>query len=170
MLQQPLVTTIEGRCCRSACHRSGRSKSPTRISNRTSKSSCEQQDGSGIEEGCCRLECSFEVLGEAAAAPKPGKEAFHHPAPGMHGKADLAGLLAHDLDDDPGCGRHPFGAIGAIGETRSMKGYSGREACSNGMAPSRSWTEAAWTWRISPRPSVSTMASRLRPLIFLPAS
>src|ERR1700730_11321755 len=97
-------------------------KSPTRISNRTSKSSCEQQDGSGIEEGCCRLECSFEVLGEAAAAPKPGKEAFHHPAPGMHGKADLAGLLAHDLDDDPGCGRHPFGAIGAIGENPLNEG------------------------------------------------
>ena len=69
------------------------------ILNRTSKSSCEQQDGSGIEEGCCRLERSFEVLGEAAVAPEPGQEAFDHPAPGMHGKADLASLLAHDLDE-----------------------------------------------------------------------
>src|ERR1700729_174389 len=91
-------------------------QSPTRILNRTSKSSCEQQDGSGIEEGCCRLERSFEVLGEAAVAPEPGQEAFDHPAPGMHGKADLASLLAHDLDDDSGRGRHSVGGIGAIGE------------------------------------------------------
>src|SRR6202042_1228039 len=91
-------------------------QSPTRILNRTSKSSCEQQDGSGIEEGCCRLERSFEVLGEAAVAPEPGQEAYAPPAPGMHGKADLASLLAHDLDDDSGRGRHSVGGIGAIGE------------------------------------------------------
>jgi hypothetical protein len=34
----------------------------------------------------------------------------------MNGKADLAGVLAHDLDDDPGCGRHSVGGIGAVGE------------------------------------------------------
>jgi hypothetical protein len=44
-------------------------------------------------------------LCQAAIAPKPGKEAFDHPAPGMDGKADLAGLLADALDDDSGCGR-----------------------------------------------------------------
>ena len=51
------------------------------------------------------------MLCQAAIAPKPGKEAFDHPAPGMDGKADLASLLAHDLDDDPGRGRHSIGGI-----------------------------------------------------------
>ena len=100
----------------SSTRSSSRPKSPTRISSRTSESSSEQQDGSGIEEGCCRLESSFEILGETTVAPKRGKETLDRPAPGMHGKADMAGLLAYDLDDDPGRGRHSVGGIGAIGE------------------------------------------------------
>src|SRR6476619_3834721 len=34
----------------------------------------------------------------------------------MHGEADLADLLAHDLDDDAGRIRHALGGVGAIGE------------------------------------------------------
>jgi hypothetical protein len=34
----------------------------------------------------------------------------------MHGKANLAGRFADDLDDDPGRVGHSFGDIGAIGE------------------------------------------------------
>lgn len=93
-----------------------KSKSPTRISSRTSHPSCEQHDGSGIEERCCGGDCSLEVLGETAVAPEPGEETLDHPAAWMHGKADLAGLFAHDLDDDPGGVRHSFGGIGAISE------------------------------------------------------
>src|SRR5208283_1578735 len=92
------------------------SQSPTRISSRTSHPSCEQHDGSGIEERCCGGDCSLEVLGETAVAPEPGEETLYHPAAWMHGKADLAGLFAHDLDDDPGGVRHSFGGIGAISE------------------------------------------------------
>jgi hypothetical protein len=91
-------------------------ESPTRISSRTSEQSCEEQDGSGIEESDCRGDSCFEVLGQTAVAPKPGKEAFDHPAPGMDGEANLAGLFADDLDDDPGGVRHSFGGISAIGE------------------------------------------------------
>src|SRR5580692_6463870 len=92
------------------------SKSLTRISKRTSQSSREQHDGSGIEEGGCRGDRSFEILCEAAVSPKPCQEAFDHPTPGMDGEANLTGLLADNLDDDPGRVRHPFAGIGAIGE------------------------------------------------------
>ena len=88
----------------------------------TSESSCEQQDGIGIEEGCCGLDSPFEILGETSVTPKPSQEAFDHPAPGMHGKADLASLLAHDLDNDSGRGRHSVGGIGAVSENTFDEG------------------------------------------------
>src|SRR5271170_1232766 len=91
-------------------------ESPTRISIRTSYPSSEQHDGSGVEERGCGSDGGLEVLGETAIAPEPGEEALDHPAAGMHGKADLAGLFAHDLDDDPGGVRHSFGGIGAVSE------------------------------------------------------
>ena len=50
------------------------------------------------------------------------------------------------------------------------KGKHRRGARSGGAAPSRSCTEAAWHCRASGRPSVPTMACRLRPFTFLPAS
>jgi hypothetical protein len=91
-------------------------QSPTRISNRTSYPSCEQHDGGGVEECGCGGDGGLAVLGETAVAPEPGEDTLDDPAAWMHGKADLAGLFAHDLDDDP-CGvRHPFGGIGAISE------------------------------------------------------
>src|SRR5580704_92227 len=92
------------------------SESLTRISKGTSQSSREQHDGSGIEEGGCRGDRSFEILCEAAVSPEPCQEAFDHPTPGMDGEANLTGLLADNLDDDPGRVRHPFAGIGAIGE------------------------------------------------------
>src|SRR4051812_28260598 len=55
------------------------SKSPTRISNRTSKSSCEQHDRGGIEEGCCRGDSSLEVLGQTAIAAEPFWSAMPSP-------------------------------------------------------------------------------------------
>lgn len=45
-----------------------------------------------------------------------------------------------------------------------------RDCLSSGTAPSRSWTSAGCTGSSSARPSVSTMAWRLRPITFLPAS
>jgi len=57
---------------------------------------------------------------------------------------------------------------GALQERRN--GQLGRDARSTGPAPSRSWMSAAWDWSLSARPSVSTSARRLRPLIFFPAS
>src|SRR4051812_47425268 len=57
-----------------------------------------------------------EVFRQTAIAAEPGEEALDHPAPGMHGEADLAKLLAHDLDDDAGRIRHALGGVGAIGE------------------------------------------------------
>ena len=109
-------------------------------------------------EGCCRGDSALEILGQTSVAAEPGKEALDHPAPRMHGEADLAGLLAHDLDEDPGRVRHSFGGIGAIGEDPLDESKPRTRRRSNGMAPSRSWTEALWTWRTNPRPSVSTMA------------
>ena len=52
--------------------------------------------------------------GQATIAPR--EEAFDDPGSGMDGKADLNGLLAHDLDDDPGRVRHAFGDIDPVGE------------------------------------------------------
>ena len=86
------------------------------ISTRTSNASGEQQDGSCIEEGCCRGDSSLEVLGQTAITAEPGEEALDDPASRMHGEADLTGLLADDLDDDPGRIRHALGGVGAIGE------------------------------------------------------
>ena len=91
-------------------------RSPTRISSRTSKSSGKQHDGSGIEEGSRRGDGSLEVLGQTTIAPEPCEAALDDPASGMHGKADLADLLAHDLDDDAGGVRHALGGVGTIGE------------------------------------------------------
>ena len=55
-------------------------------------------------------------------------------------------------------------------KTRSMKGNDRRDACRSGPPPSRSWMLAGRVSSTRPRPSVSTSAWRLRPLIFLPAS
>src|SRR5271157_5538365 len=112
-------------------------KSPTRISSRTSEPSCEQQDGSGIEEGSCRRDSSLEVLGQTTASSKPGQEAFDHPASGMHGKTNLPGLFSDDLDDDPGRIRHAFGGIGAIGEGPLDEGIqrAGRPQQRDGAVP-----------------------------------
>ncbi len=86
------------------------------ISNRTSQPPREQHDGCGIEEGSSRGDGCLEVFRQTAIAPEPGEEALDHPAAGMDGKADLAGLLADDLDDDAGRVRHALGGVGAIGE------------------------------------------------------
>src|SRR5271170_7577703 len=91
-------------------------KSPTRISKGTSEPSCQKHDGSGIEEGCGGSDGSLEILCEAAVSAKPCQKPFDHPTSGMDGEANLAGLLTHDLNDDPGGVRYTFGGIGAIGE------------------------------------------------------
>ena len=56
-------------------------------------------------------------LAEMAVCTRARHRSFDCPSAGMHGKANLAGPFAHDLDDDPGRICHAFGGIGAIGES-----------------------------------------------------
>ena len=121
----------------------------------------EQQDGGGVEEGSGGVDRAFEVLGEASAAIDPGEEALDHPAAGLDGEADLAGVLSDDLDGDGRGVRDPVAGVAAIGEDRFDKG----EGVARGLQGA-----AAVPVLDAPRPSVSTRAWRLRPLIFLPAS
>jgi len=55
----------------------------------------------------------------------------------MHGKVDLAGLFAHDLDDGPGGVRHSFGGMGAISEGTFDEGIqrAGRPGQWDGAVP-----------------------------------
>ena len=55
-------------------------------------------------------------------------------------------------------------------KTRWTNGKMRRETRRSGTPPSRSWMLAACGSSTRPRPSVSTSAWRLRPLIFFPAS
>jgi hypothetical protein len=63
------------------------------------------------------------------------------------------------------CPAYPLSA-----KTRWMNGKMRREARRSGPPPSRSWMLAGCGSSTSPRPSVSTSAWRLRPLVFFPAS
>jgi hypothetical protein len=82
----------------------------------------------------------------------------------------LIGGLADDLDGDAGRVCPALGGMAESAKARSTNGKLRREALSSGTAPSRSWTEAGWTWSISGLPSVSAIAWLLRPSTFLPAS
>src|SRR5207253_9448446 len=45
-----------------------------------------------------------------------GEEALHHPTAWVNRKADLIGVLAHDLDRDAGGGGDARGVISTVGE------------------------------------------------------
>lgn len=64
--------------------------------------------------------------------------------------------------------RGPAQAVSA--EADVMNGAHRFEALSSEMAPRRSCISAEWTCNVGGRPSMSTIAQRSRPLIFLPAS
>jgi hypothetical protein len=118
--------------------RSRAPQGPARIPNRTSDPSCEEHDESGIKEGCCRSDSALEVLGQTAVAAEPSEEALDHPAFWLDGKADLTDLLGTISTTIlvAFAARRAASALSA--KTRSMNGNSQRDACSNGMAPSRS--------------------------------
>ena len=129
----------------------------------------EQHDGCGVEEGA-RLNGGLEVLGQPSIAPDPGEEPLDDPTPRVNGKADLIGIVAHDLDRDQRCSGGPLTDISAVGEDTLDERKMRRETCRSGPPPSRSWILAGCGSSTRPRPSVSTSAWRLRPLIFFPAS
>jgi hypothetical protein len=92
---------------------------------------------------------------------------------------DLPFGLAHDLDTDGGGSSDAIPDVAAVMKASCTKGQRQRDMRITGGAPSRSWMLAGWVLSVRPRPSVyrpsgvafgSTMAWRLRPLIFLPAS
>ena len=70
-----------------------------------------------MQEGFSRGDGRLEVLREPEVPVEPGEQAFDHPAPRMHGEADLLGMLAHDLDGDRGRVRDAVAAVGAVSES-----------------------------------------------------
>ena len=81
------------------------------------------------------------------------------------------------IEDDAGGGtpRVPISQIARpayplSAKTRWMNGKMHRETRRSGPPPSRSWILAGCGSSTRPRPSVSTSAWRLRPLIFFPAN
>ncbi len=91
-------------------------KSPSEKSDLAGQPPDEDHDGCGVEECSGRGEGRLWVLPETAIAADPGEELFDHPAARMHGKADLIGRLAHDLDRDDRGGRRPVASIACNGE------------------------------------------------------
>ena len=88
----------------------------------------------------------------------------------MHGKADLASLLAHDLDDRfGGRGRHSVGGIGAIGEDSLDEGVQRARSLQQGNGAIAILDRCRMDLEYQPSAIGVDQASRLRPLIFLPA-
>ena len=126
----------------------------------------EQHDGCGVEEGAAEAMVASKSFASRPIAPDPGEEPLDNPAPRLNSEADLIGVLAHDLDGDAAWRwRQLSPAYPPSAKTRWMKGKIRREACRSGPPPSRSWMLAGCGSSTRPRPSVSTSAWRLRPLI-----
>src|SRR6476619_7380880 len=112
-------------------------------------------------------DCGLKVLCESPIAPDPSEETLNNPSARQNSEADLIKMLIDDLNDDAGCGGNTLAGISPSAKTRSMKGKIRREAFRSAPPPSRSWILAGCGSSTRPRPSVSTSAWRLRPLIFL---
>lgn len=123
-----------------------------------------------LEEGGCRGDRRLEVLGEPAVPVEPCEGALDHPAARMDDEAGLIGDAADDLHVDAGGVGHAFGVVALSAKALATNGWRERDVLSSGTATSRSCTSAGWMSRPSGRPSVSTMAWRLRPFTFLAAS
>lgn len=100
------------------------------------------------------------------------------PSASANHESDLIGRLADDLDGDAGGVSDTVTGIRGVGEgtpdeweagTRGLQRH-GAVALPRVKPSGRLWTEAGWTCTQSSRPSVSTIACRLRPSTFLPAS
>src|SRR6202162_5279449 len=76
----------------------------------------EEHDGSSVEESACGIDGGLEVLCQAPVAPDPGEEPLDDPAPWLDGKADLIGVLAHDLNRDQGSLGDLLPRISAVSE------------------------------------------------------
>jgi len=126
----------------------------------------EDHDGCGREECGDGSDGGFRVLPKSVVATDPGKDAVD-PSSWLNCKADLIKLPFDDLDGDEGC---TGSLMAGIGKDLPDEGDCRHEARSTGSAPSRSWMLAGCGNSTSTRPSVSTSAWRLRPLIFLLAS
>src|ERR1700730_12998443 len=94
----------------------GMPQSRFRKSRGTCDATHEEHDGSGVEEGACRVDCSLEILSQSAIASDPREETFDHPATRVDSKADLIGILAHDLDGDQRGRGDPLTCISAVGK------------------------------------------------------
>ena len=157
---------------------SARARDPQKCANSRFRNWCcpghpsdEDHDRCGIEERGCGIDGGFEIPCEAPVAIDPGDETLHNPSAWQDDETHLIGLLSDDFDDDSGGCRHPLMIVSAIGPyelderkqgTRHPKQRPGAASILN-VGRTRFDKERA-------RPSVSTSAWRLRPLIFLPAS
>jgi len=135
------------------------------------RSDARAHDGCDVEEGACGVDGGLEVLCQPSIAPKSCEEPLDGPSAGVNSEADLIGVLAHDLEPTIKVALATFSpAYPLSAKTRWMNGKMRREARRSGPPPSRSWMLAGCGSSTRPRPSVSTSAWRLRPLIFFPAS
>jgi len=79
-----------------------------------------------MKEGRRGGDGGLEVLCQAAITAEPGEASLDHPAPWMHGGADLGLRLAHDIDGDAGGVGDPTGGVTGIRKGFLNKPKAGR--------------------------------------------
>ena len=129
-----------------------------------------KHDGGGAEEGLGGGDGRLEVLCQPPIAAEPGEEAFDHPAACVDRETGLPLGLADDLDTDRARLGRSVAGMGGIGVAELDERPAATRGAQQGRPAVTIRYRGGWASRTKPRPSVSTIACRLRPFTFLPAS